>query len=193
MQLLNGAIRLICLFATHSFCGNFIWHLSDTTRFAFDINCISLSPPFPLLFPCTAVAVAAAFEFAFEFEFAFAFKCIYSQDTGAEMDGGKRGERGKWVELCKVIYQANISNKLVKYYVIKLSAHAQQQSDTQAAESVELGAGERGRGWPGLAYVSQCQHKFHSTFDMTTIKSSGQPKRIRFHSHSHAHSHSYSH
>lgn len=49
-----------------------------------------------------------------------------------------------------------------------------------------------GRGWPGLAYVSQCQHKFHSTFDMTTIKSSGQPNRIRFHSHSHAHAHTHS-
>lgn len=44
--------------------------------------------------------------------------------------GGGEGELG--VELCKVIYQANISNKLVKYYVIKLSAHAQQQSDTHA-------------------------------------------------------------
>lgn len=50
-----------------------------------------------------------------------------------------------------------------------------------------------GRGWPGLAYVSQCQHKFHSTFDMTTIKSSGQPKRIRFHSHSHARTHAHTH
>lgn len=50
-----------------------------------------------------------------------------------------------------------------------------------------------GRGWPGLAYVSQCQHKFHSTFDMTTIKSNGQAKRIRFHSHSHAHAHSHWH
>lgn len=109
---------------------------------------------------------------------------------GNEQGGGGRGVNG--TELCKVIYQANISNKLVKYYVIKLSAHAQQESDMHNAHCQgRVGAG--GRGWPGLAYVSQCQHKFHSTFDMTTIKSSGQPNRIRFHSHSHARTHTHSH
>lgn len=54
---------------------------------------------------------------------------------GNEGGGGEerwgRGVNG--TELCKVIYQANISNKLVKYYVIKLSAHAQQQSDMHNA------------------------------------------------------------
>lgn len=73
-------------------------------------------------------------------------------------EGGERWGRGvNGTELCKVIYQANISNKLVKYYVIKLSAHAQQQSDMHNAHSqgrVGAGGGVAGVDWHMFRNVS---------------------------------------
>lgn len=158
VQLLNGAIRLIRLFATHSICGNFIWHLSDTTRFAFDINCISLS----LFSSCSTFPHRFHFYFhvrQLQLQLHLNFHLnlnlhLHLNAFTVRTQARKRGGGGvNGTELCKVIYQANISNKLVKYYVIKLSAHAQQQSDNaQRAQPGESG------GWWGawLAWTGIC-------------------------------------